>query len=120
VGRDDRELAEAVRGTKAQIAFYASTSAYRGVLELHGWGGLQPKLTRLSREGKWAEMGECIDDEILHAMAVVGDPQQVARGLWERWGDVAQRISFYATYTSDPAVWTELLAAIRAAQQPAR
>ena len=45
-------------GAKQQIAFYASTPAYRGVLDHHGWGDLQPELTRLSKEGKWVEMGD--------------------------------------------------------------
>ena len=29
------------RGTREQIAFYGSTPAYRPVLDVHGWGGLQ-------------------------------------------------------------------------------
>ena len=56
VGRTEDELAAAIRGAKEQIAFYASTPAYRGVLEHHGWGDLQPELTRMSKEGKWKEM----------------------------------------------------------------
>ena len=47
VGRNDEELELAIRGAKEQIAFYASTPAYRGVLEHHGWGDLQPELTRM-------------------------------------------------------------------------
>lgn len=94
-GRDEKELEAAVRGTKAQIAFYASTPAYRGVLEHHGWAPLQPELTRLSKEGRWAEMGEAIDDEVLAAFAVVGDPVSVGRGLRERWGGTASRITLY-------------------------
>jgi hypothetical protein len=58
-------------------------------------------------------MGDAIDDEVLHEIAVVGDPDKVASRLLDRWGSVAQRISFYATYKSDPAIWSELLAAIR-------
>ena len=48
----------AIKGTKDQIAFYASTPAYRPVLDLHGWGDLQPELNALSKEGRWSEMGE--------------------------------------------------------------
>ena len=73
-GATKRELATAIKGTKDQIAFYASTPAYRPVLDLHGWGDLQPELTRLSKEGRWSEMGDAIDDELLHAFAVVGEP----------------------------------------------
>jgi probable F420-dependent oxidoreductase len=113
VGRTDEELATAISGTKHQIAFYASTPTYRPVLERHGWGDLQPELTGLTREGRWSDMGKLIDDEMLFAFAVVGDPASVGRGLAERWGPVATRISLYATYDSDPAMWPEVVDAVR-------
>lgn len=115
VGRDDKELATAVKGTKDQIAFYASTPAYRPVLDLHGWGDLQPELTRLSKEGRWSVMGDAIDDEILHEIAVVGGPGEVGEGLARRWGSVASRITLYATYQVDPSVWPDVMSAIRSA-----
>jgi probable F420-dependent oxidoreductase len=95
-GATEEEVAKATAGTKQQIAFYGSTPAYRGVLELHGWGELQPDLNRLSKEGKWAEMGELIDDEILHTFAVVGAPEDVPALLLARYGDIVDRLSFYA------------------------
>ena len=85
VGRTEEELAEAIRGTKQQIAFYASTPAYRGVLEHHGWGDLQPELTRMSKEGKWTEMADLIDDDVVRTFAAVGDVPTVAAQLRERW-----------------------------------
>jgi probable F420-dependent oxidoreductase len=112
-GRDDAELAAAIKGTKDQIAFYASTPAYRPVLDMHGWGDLQPELTRLSKAGRWSEMGDAIDDELLHAFAVVGEPAQVGKGLRERWGPVASRLTLYATYPSDPSVWPEVIDGLR-------
>ncbi len=113
VGRDDAELVAAMKATKERIAFYASTPAYRPVLDLHGWGELQPELTKMSRDGRWSEMGAAIDDEILHAFAAVGDPSQVGKGLRGRWDSVASRITLYATYTSDPAIWLEVIDAAR-------
>jgi probable F420-dependent oxidoreductase len=97
-GRDQLELDRAIRATKKQIAFYASTPAYRGVLDTHGWGELQPELTELSRGGRWDDMGELIDDEILHAVAVVGDPVSVGKGLKKRWGDLLDRMTLYVTH----------------------
>ncbi len=38
-GTTDEEMATADQATRQQIAFYGSTPAYRGVLDLHGWGG---------------------------------------------------------------------------------
>jgi probable F420-dependent oxidoreductase len=113
VGRDDAELAAAIAGTKAQIAFYASTPAYRPVLELHGWADLQAELAALTKAGRWDEMGERIDDEVLHAFAVVGDPMTVGHGLQARWGDVVDRLTIYATYRPDPAIWPAVIDAMR-------
>jgi probable F420-dependent oxidoreductase len=112
VGRDDDEVARAIRGTKDQIAFYASTPAYRPVLELHGYGELQPELNALSKRGRWSEMGELIDDTVLHEFAVVGDPATVAKDLCDRWEGIADRISLYTPYPVDGAVTNEVAAAI--------
>jgi probable F420-dependent oxidoreductase len=111
-GRHEAEMATAVAGTKRQIAFYGSTPAYRAVLEMHGWGDLQPELTQLSKEGRWAEMGHVIDDDVLRAFAVVGDPQQVAKGLHERCDGVVERITLYTTYDASDALISELLTAL--------
>ena len=114
-GTDERELAAAAAGTRQQIAFYGSTPAYRGVLDLHGWGALQDELNALSKQGRWKEMGDLIDDEILDAFAVVGEPEQIAAELHRRYGDVIQRVSFYAPYRSDPERWRKVLDELKAA-----
>ena len=114
-GSNEDELTTAAAGTRQQIAFYGSTPAYRGVLDLHGWGGLQDELNTLSKQGKWVEMGSLIDDEILNTFAVVAEPEGIAPELAARYGDVIQRISFYAPYKSDPERWKAVLAAVLAA-----
>ncbi|HAP77654.1 MAG TPA: LLM class F420-dependent oxidoreductase [Acidimicrobiaceae bacterium] len=114
-GNTEEEMAAAAAGTRQQIAFYGSTPAYRGVLEAHGWGGLQDELNTLSKQGKWVEMGNLITDEILNTFAVVGEPETVAPELHRRYGDVIQRISFYAPYKSDPERWRGVLDALKAA-----
>ncbi len=113
-GTDDEQMAKARAGTKQQIAFYGSTPAYRGVLELHGWGDLQPELNSLSKQGKWVEMGDLIDDEILETFAVVGAPEVIASELKARYGDVVDRLSFYAPYQSDPDRWRGVIDGLKA------
>jgi probable F420-dependent oxidoreductase len=112
-GNNENELKAAAAGTRQQISFYGSTPAYRGVLEAHGWGGLQDDLNTLSKQGKWTEMGDLIDDEILNTFAVVGEPESIAPELHRRYGDVISRISFYAPYKSDPARWQPVIEAIK-------
>jgi probable F420-dependent oxidoreductase len=114
-GTNDEEMVKATAGTRQQIAFYGSTPAYRGVLDLHGWGGLQEDLNKLSKQGEWVEMGNLIDDEMLNTFAVVGAPEDIAPELHRRYGDVIGRISFYAPYRSDPERWKGVLSALSAA-----
>lgn len=113
-GANEEEMAASARGVRQQIAFYGSTPAYRPVLALHGWGDLQDELNALSKQGKWAEMGELIDDEVLHAFAVVAEPPDLAAGLLARFGDVVDRINFYAPYKTAPDTWLPVIAALKA------
>jgi probable F420-dependent oxidoreductase len=114
-GNNEQELTAATVGTRQQIAFYGSTPAYRPVLDLHGWGDLQDRLNSLSKSGKWAEMGTLITDEVLETFAVVGEPESIAPELHKRYGDVIQRISFYAPYKSDPERWSKVMTALQSA-----
>ena len=113
-GATEEEMAKAADGVRQQIAFYGSTPAYRGVLELHGWGALQDELNALSKQGEWVEMGSLIDDEMLHTFAVVGEPEEIPKLLLARYGDVMDRVNFYAPYRSDPERWAAVLDGLRA------
>ena len=112
-GTNDKEMDAAATGTRRQIAFYGSTPAYRGVLDIHGWGGLQDELNVLSKQGKWEEMGNLITDDILNTFAVVAEPEKVAPELISRYGDVISRISFYAPYKADPDRWLPVIDALK-------
>ncbi|MDW3212415.1 MAG: LLM class F420-dependent oxidoreductase [Ilumatobacteraceae bacterium] len=113
-GTTDEQIEQAAVATRQQIAFYGSTPAYRKVLDLHGWGGLQDELNALSKRGEWEQMGTLIDDEILNTFAVVGPPETIAPELERRYGDVIDRVSFYAPYESDPERWLPVMDALKA------
>jgi probable F420-dependent oxidoreductase len=104
-GQTDEDFERARTATKEQIAFYASTPAYRPVLDLHGWGELQPELNRLVRQDRWPEMAALISDEMLDAFAIVATPDALADALHGRFGDLIARISLYLPYDRDPAAW---------------
>lgn len=110
-GNDEASFAKSDQKIRQQIAFYASTPAYKVVLDLHGWGELQPELNRMSKEGKWVEMGTLISDEVRDAFAVVGEsPKEVVAGVRARYGDVFDRVSG-AYMQEDAAKEAELLRA---------
>ena len=102
-GDTEEQQAAAAVGVRKQIAFYASTPAYRPVLELHGWGELQPELNTLSKSGEWDEMGRRITDDILDAFAVQGTPEEIPAELEKRFGDVIDRLSLYMPYKDNGA-----------------
>jgi hypothetical protein len=60
-------------------------------------------------------MGTLITDEVLNTFAVVGEPERIAPELTRRYGDVIQRISFYAPYKSDPERWSKVMADLQSA-----
>ncbi len=86
MGNNDEQIETARSKARGQISFYGSTPAYRGVLDHHGWGELQPTLNRMSKEGRWLEMMELIDDDMLDAIGVTGTPAQIGKALRERNG----------------------------------
>ena len=92
-GRDEAEMAKAKALTTRQIAFYGSTPAYKPVLDSIGAGELQPELNAMSKQGRWAEMGELIDDAMMAKFAVVGEPDAIAAEIKSRFGDIVQRTS---------------------------
>ncbi len=83
------------------------------MFEHHGWTDLHPKLNAMSKQGQWKEMGEAIPDEVLDAFAVVATPDKVAEGLRGRYGDILDRLSFYAPYGGDKEVWAQVVADLK-------
>lgn len=104
---------KALTVTRQRIAFYGSTPAYRPVLDLHGWGELQTDLNQLSKAGKWQEMGERIDDDVLNAFAVVAPPEKLADEMLARYGDMVDRMA-WGTDLGDPDLQREQIQKLRA------
>jgi probable F420-dependent oxidoreductase len=113
-GASAEEFDKSRTAAKQQIAFYGSTPGYRGVLEQHGWGEVGDELNQLSRKGEWVAMGELITDDMLDVFAIVAEPDDVARGLRARFGDLVDRISFYTPYRGDPELWTRVVTELSA------
>jgi probable F420-dependent oxidoreductase len=110
-GNDEREWEAMRSATAKQIAFYGSTPAYRGVLEVHGWGEMQTELNTLSKRGEWDAMGERITDDILEEFTVVAEPSKVAGALKARFGGLVDRmlVTFSFAGEEDRAAYMEEL-----------
>jgi probable F420-dependent oxidoreductase len=108
-GRDAVTTASVEQATRARIAFYASTPAYRDVLEVHGWAGRAERLTALSKAGEWDAMADLVDDEMLHAFAVVAPPDRLAAAVRERWAGRVDRVALFAAADPGEEVWAQVL-----------
>jgi probable F420-dependent oxidoreductase len=92
-GKDEETFEKVKQEAKNRIAFYGSTPAYKNVLGVQGWGGMQPELNAMSKQGKWEEMGEMITDDILNVFGVMGEPDSIVPEMKSRFGDVVDRTS---------------------------
>ncbi|MGB8221540.1 MAG: TIGR03617 family F420-dependent LLM class oxidoreductase [Polyangiales bacterium] len=112
-GKDEAGFERARAMARNQIAFYASTPAYRNVLETEGCGELQPELRQLTKEGRWYEMAALIDDELLGRVAAVGAPKEVAEILHARYGSFVQRLAFASPFPLPNECAAEIISSLR-------
>lgn len=109
VGVDEDDLAAAAARARAQVGFYASTPAYRVMLDVHGWGDLQPRLQALVREQRWADLAATVPDEVANAFVCSGTPRETAQALRRRTAGVDRlALSLFAS----PQARAELLDAL--------
>ncbi len=114
-GRDGSEMAAAAAQARRQIAFYASTPSYRRVVEHAGWD-VGSSLSGLARQGRWGEMGDLIDDEMLAQVAVVAPLEEVGETIRRRYEDRLARLTFYELgdgFLPNDDSWSQLISAIR-------
>src|SRR5918997_2033354 len=64
-GESSEEIGMQREKLRSQISFYASTSTYRTVLEVHGLEEAGERLGKLARDKKWDEMSGLVTDEML-------------------------------------------------------
>lgn len=112
-GINEEAFEQSKTAIKNQLGFYASTPAYRTVLDVHGWGELQSEANQLTREGRWQDMGALITDDILKTFAVVSeDIEQVPALLKQRYGGLAD--TWMCTVeTGDTDLQKQLVAAVQ-------
>jgi probable F420-dependent oxidoreductase len=110
-GRTEEDVAAAVAGVRQQIGFYASTPAYAPVLEHHGWSALHTEAHTMTRAGRWDELGDLVDDEVLATFAVVGELGTVGRAVRGRFAGLADRVTTSMPYDTDDLLALDLLTA---------
>ncbi len=113
-GRTDDEMREQRERMRQQLAFYASTPTYRVVLDVHGWGEVGERLSRLAATKRWAEMPTLISDEMLAAYAVAGPPDEIGALVRHRYAGLIDRVALYLPFEPgrDESFWRATIRAI--------
>jgi probable F420-dependent oxidoreductase len=115
-GKNRDEIERNKAPVRQQIAFYASTRTYIGVLEAHGWGETCIRLNEKAAKGDWAGMASLITDEMLDVYAVQGTFDELPGLIRKKYTGVIDRLGFYALpgMLGDDAGRRALIAACRA------
>jgi probable F420-dependent oxidoreductase len=113
-GRDEVEMSRSREAVREQLAFYGTTPAYRPVFELHGYGDLHPTLKSMAADGRWAEMGQLIDDDLISTIAVVGEPHEIAPAIRERLDGISDSVSLVNNRAPDPDHFAEVVEGLKA------
>jgi probable F420-dependent oxidoreductase len=91
---DEKILQDRIRDARARISFYLSTPAYKPAFEHHGYGELADRAAALSKQQRWEELPQLVDDDLLHTYVTVGTWDVIGDRLAERFGDVVSTIEF--------------------------
>ncbi|MGC0423388.1 TIGR03617 family F420-dependent LLM class oxidoreductase [Embleya sp. AB8] len=75
------------------FAFLYSTPAYRGTLDLYGWGELQDRLREMVRRDDWAELGRHVTDEVLDTLVPMASYARLPALIRGRWGGLADAVT---------------------------
>jgi probable F420-dependent oxidoreductase len=117
MGRTRDEIEKAKGFARQQIAFYASTPAYRIVLETHGWGDVSAQLGEKAAKGDWGGMAALITDEMFAEYALAGTYEEVPALVRQKYAGRIDRLGFYTlpgAGGADAEAWARLLTAVRA------
>jgi alkanesulfonate monooxygenase SsuD/methylene tetrahydromethanopterin reductase-like flavin-dependent oxidoreductase (luciferase family) len=109
----EEDLERSKSAARKHLAFYGSTPAYRPTLDCHGWGDLHVELNRMSKQNRWDEMADLVDDEVLETIAVVGPRDEIAGKLNARLDGIANGVSLTHNRAPDPEQWADIVADLK-------
>ena len=113
-GPDAASVRAAAEKTRARVAFYGSTPAYRGVLDLHGLADLGVRLNALARAGRWVEMAAMISDDVLDLFCARAPYDALAEAVARRFAGLVDTVSLDLRPDVPASVRRALVAAIQA------
>lgn len=93
---DDEDPERAVTDMRRMIAFYLTVRTYDKFAEQHGWTSQVQKIREAFTEGRIDDMGRCVTDDMLDAVALCGTTADAAAALRRRRGSIARDVAYFA------------------------
>jgi probable F420-dependent oxidoreductase len=113
-GPDAESVLAAAEAVRRRVAWYASTPAYRTVLEPHGLVELGVKLSAMARRQEFDAMAVLIPDEMLHLFAAIGTYDEIAERVAARFGGLVDTVSIPFPAGADPDAVRAVVRAVHA------
>ncbi len=101
VGRDTAAVAAMREEKRRSLAFLYSTPQYWPSLELFGWGDRGKALHQLTRESRWNDLPQILDDEMLDTFLLSGTYDELPGTLRTAYDGLADTLVF--PMPEDPA-----------------
>lgn len=117
-GPDAAAVARSLETVRYRVAFYASTKAYRPVMELHGWGALATKLYRMSVTGQWADMAKQVPDDVLEHFTAIAPFSELPGAVEKRFGGLVDTVALGLLENGDDPALGAVLPKIQAVASP--
>jgi probable F420-dependent oxidoreductase len=113
-GGTPEEVRAAAEKLRYRVAWYASTPAYRTVLEPHGLVPLGEKLSVLARQGQFEGIERLIPDEVLGLFAAIGNYDQIAERIAARFGGLVDTVTIPFPEGADPGAVARVVREVQA------
>lgn len=108
-GRTEEEFVTSREAVRQQLAFYGSTPAYKPIFDICDRGDLHPQLKAGAKAGEWEQMASLIDDEFLHDVAVIGEPNEIATRIRARLDGISESVSLVNNRAPDPTHFAQVV-----------
>ena len=99
-GPNQASLEKQKEEIRRRISFYSSTRTYFPVLETHDLQEVGERLHKLSVEGRWDDMPNLVNDDMLGIFAIIGLYDEIAPKFRERYGNLLDEVTFSMRTTS--------------------
>jgi probable F420-dependent oxidoreductase len=95
IAHDERQARIIRDRMREYVAFYASTPAYKPVLEHAGCADIHEPLRLMTRQDRWADMPALVDDAILDKFLVVDAPKRLGERLAKKYDGLLTELALY-------------------------